>query len=144
MTTMSAETGANLRASAIAAGQAAAAAGAHATAVAVSAAATNAAKAGGKSSELKATIGAIALTAGLAALHVLSVIPGPWMVPALALSAAIAAGSYSLSRGNVKAAALAAAGAAAAAAFPQQANVIRDVGTIVAAGLGTPPPPTPR
>jgi hypothetical protein len=142
--TMSPETAANLRASAIQAGQAAAAAGAHASALAVSSAATNAAKPGSKSSELKATIGAIALTAGLATLHVLSVIPGPWMVPALALSAALAAGSYSLARGNVKAAALAAAGAAAAAAFPQQANIIRDVGTIVAAGFGPSPAPPPR
>lgn len=133
--TMSPETAANLRRSAIEAGQAAAAAGAHAASLAISSAATNAAKPGGSSSELKATIGAIALTGGLAALHALSVIPGPWMVPALAISAAIAAGSYALSRGNVKAAALQAAGAAAAAAFPAQAGVIRDISTIAAAAL---------
>lgn len=137
--TMSAETAADLRRSAIAAGQAAAAAGAHAAAEAVGAAATNAAKPGSASTELKVSIGAIALTGGLAALHVLSVIPGPWMVPALAISAAIAAGSYSWSRGNVKAAALQAASAAAAAAFPQQATLIRDVGSIVAATVQPPP-----
>jgi hypothetical protein len=136
--TMSPATAADLRRSAIEAGQAAAAAGAHAASLAISSAATNAAKPGGSSSELKATIGAIALTGGLAALHALSVIPGPWMVPALAISAAIAAGSYALSRGNVKAAALQAAGAAAAAAFPGQATVIRDVSTIAAAAFDPP------
>ncbi len=140
---MSPETAADLRRSAIEAGQAAAAAGAHAAALAVSSAATNAAKSGNSSSELKATILAIALSGGLAALHVLSVIPGPWMVPALAISAAVAAGSYSLSRGNVKAAALQAAGAAAAAAFPAQATVIRDVGAIAAVALGTNKSPPP-
>lgn len=134
--TMSEATAADLRKSAIAAGQAAAAAGAHAAALAVSSAATNAAKPGASSSELKATIVAIAMTGGLAALHALSVIPGPWMVPALAVSAAIAAGSYALSRGNVKAAALQAAGAAAAAAFPAQAGVIGDVQAVTAAALG--------
>jgi hypothetical protein len=124
----------------MAAGEAAAAAGAHASILAVSAAATNAAKPGGSSSEFKATIAGIALTGALAALHVLSVLPGPWMVPALAISAAVAAGSYALSRGNVKAAALQAAGAAAAAVFPRQAVVIGDVGTIAAAALGARPP----
>lgn len=137
---MSAATATNLRASAIAAGQAAAAAGAHASILAVSAAATNAAKPGGSSSELKTTIAGIALTGLLAALHMLSVLPGPWTVPALAVSAAIAAGSYALSRGNVKAAALQAAGAAAAAVFPAQAVVIGDVGTIAATALGVQAP----
>jgi hypothetical protein len=138
--TMSAATAANLRASAIEAGEAAAAAGAHASMLAISSAATNAAKPGIGSSEMKATIAGIALTGLLAALHVLGTIPGPWTVPALAVSAAIAAGSYAVSRGNVKAAALAAAGAAAAAVFPRQAVVIGDVGKIVAAGLGVKAP----
>ena len=103
---MTPETAADLRKSAAEAAEAAAAAGAHAAAVAVSSAAVNAAKPGGKSSEMKATIAAIGVTAGVAALHALSVIPGPWMLPAIALSAGIAAGSYAYSRGNVKAAAL--------------------------------------
>lgn len=116
--TMTPATAANLRESAIQAGKAAAAAGAQASILAVSAAATNAAKPGIGSSEMMATIAGIGLTGLLAGLHVLGTIPGPWMVPALALSAAIAAGSYAVSRGKVKAAALLAAGAAAAVILP--------------------------
>lgn len=99
------------RASAIAAGQAAASAGAQAAIAAVSTAAQNAAKSGASSSEFKATIGGVVTVGILAALQVLSVLPGPWMLPALALSAAITVGSYAISRGTVKKAALTAAGA---------------------------------
>jgi hypothetical protein len=112
---MTPEQTARLRQDAISAGQAAAAAGAHAAILAVGAAAQNAAKTGGSTTEFKATLGGIVTVGVLAALQVLSVLPGPWMMPALALSAAITVGSYALSRGSVKSAALSAAGAAVAA-----------------------------
>jgi hypothetical protein len=78
---------------------------------AVVAAATNAAKPGGQTTEFKAVVGGVALVAVTAALHVASVIPGPWMLPAIAISAAVMTGSYVFSRGNVKAAALTTAAA---------------------------------
>lgn len=137
------KTAANLRASAIEAGKAAAAAGAHASIQALGAAAVNASKSGGSSSEFKGTILAILLTGGVAALHALSVIPGPWTVPAVALSAAIAAGSYAISRGNVKAAALAGAAAAAGAIAPNQAAAIQAGAAIAGAALGITPAPPP-
>jgi fatty acid desaturase len=74
-------------------------------------AAENASKPGGTSSEFKVVVGSTILAAVVAGLHAVAVIPGPWTLPALILSGAVAAGSaaYSVSRGNVKAAALTAA-----------------------------------
>jgi hypothetical protein len=96
-------------------------AGAAAAAVAVDALATaavNAAKPGASSTEFKATMGAIAITALLAGLKVFAVIPGPWTLPAVLSLVAITAGTsaYTLSRGSVKKAALAGAAAVAVAA----------------------------
>lgn len=78
-------------------------------------AAANAAKPGASSSELKVVAGSIVLSALVAGLKAIAVIPGPWTVPAVILSAAVSAGAYALSRGQVKAAALAAAAAAVTA-----------------------------
>jgi hypothetical protein len=104
----------SLAQTATAAGTAAAASAADALAVA----AANAAKPGASSTEFKATIATIALSAGLAALKVFAVVPGPWTLPAgLALVAITATtAAYSISRGSVKKAALAGAAAVAAAA----------------------------
>jgi hypothetical protein len=97
------------------AGQAAAAGAADALA----AAAANAAKPGASSTEFKATIGSIALAAGLAALKAFALVPGPWTLPAALVLVGVTASSaaYSLSRGSVKKAALAGAAAVAAAAM---------------------------
>ena len=75
---------------------------------AITAAAENAAKNGMSTSEFKVTVGAVAVTALLAGLHALSVIPGPWMVPAILGSALVSCG-YAISRGTVKSTALKAA-----------------------------------
>lgn len=83
---------------------------------AISNAATNAAKGGGSSSELKVTTGGLLLVGGMAVLQALSVVPGPWMLPAIAVSAAISVAAYAVSRGRVKSSALDAAAAVAAAA----------------------------
>jgi hypothetical protein len=82
--------------------------------VALKDAATNAAKPGPRTTEWKATIGGIVLAALLTGLQALSVIPGPWMLPAVVLSAGLSVGAYAMSRGTVKGAALAAAATAAA------------------------------
>lgn len=74
-------------------------------------AATNAAQPGTRSSEWRAVVGGALLTASAAVLHALAVIPGPWMLPAIAVSTGISVGAYAISRGSVKAAALAAAAA---------------------------------
>jgi hypothetical protein len=87
-------------------------------------AAANAAKPGGQTSECKVVVGSIILTALVAGLHALSVIPGPWTLPALAASAAISAGAYALSRGRVKDAALAAAAAAAVTVVNQAPGLL--------------------
>ena len=99
-----------------AAGQAAASAIASGARDALVNAAANAAKPGSSSSELKVIVGSVLVSGVLAALHALAVVPGPWMLPAVALSSGIAAGGYALSRGNVKAAALQGAAAAVSAA----------------------------
>lgn len=72
----------------------------------------NAARPGAKTSEFKIAWGGIVLTGLLAGLHALSVIPGPWTVPALAISAAMSVGGYAFGRARVKVAALQAASAA--------------------------------
>lgn len=106
------------------AGQAAAAGAADA----VAAAAANAAKPGAQSTEFKATVATIVLSGLLAGLKVFAVLPGPWTVPAgialVALTATSAA--YSVSRGNVKKAALAGAAAMAAAAVRPPAPATAD------------------
>lgn len=77
------------------------------------AAAANAAKKGGSSSEFKATMFAIAVSAAMGALDVLSHIPGPWQITAAVIvGAAGAAGIYTAGRSKVKAAALSALPAA--------------------------------
>jgi hypothetical protein len=71
------------------------------------AAAANAAKKGGSTSEFKATIFAIAVSAVVGALDVLSKTPGAWQIPAAVIvGAATAAGVYTAGRSKVKAAAL--------------------------------------
>jgi hypothetical protein len=79
---------------------------------AVLAAAENAAKAGGSSSEFKATLVGILVTGGLGALEALKHIGGPVSVAAAGVSTAILCGAYALSRGKVKSSALTAAAAA--------------------------------
>jgi hypothetical protein len=96
------------------AGQAALAASSAAAVSALQAAAVNAAKPGGKTTEWKAVVGGVLLTGLFAGLKVLSVIPGPWTLPALAIGTGLSVGAYALSRGNVKVAALQAAAAAVA------------------------------
>jgi hypothetical protein len=76
---------------------------------AISDAATNAAKKGGDTSEIKVTISGLLMTGALGALSALAVLPGPWTIPVLALSAMLPVGAYALSRGKVKSAALQAA-----------------------------------
>lgn len=138
------------RAAGQAAGHAAAAAAASAGLVAVraiGAAAENAAKPGWWSSEFKATVFGILVAGGVAALHALAVIPSPIMPAAIAITAGLTAASYSISRGNVKAAALAGAAAAATSLAPAQAGAIETgraitaaiIGAEVAAKLPTPP-----
>ena len=100
---------------------------------AVADAAANAAKAGGSSSEFKATLVGLGITALAAVLHALSVVPGPWMLPAIAGSAALAVGAYAITRGTVKAAALAAAAAAVVSVAPKLTPLV-DVGEAIAAG----------
>lgn len=71
------------------------------------AAAANASKKGGSTSEFKATMFAIAVSAAMGALDVLSHVPGPWQVTAAVIvGAATAAGIYTAGRSRVKAAAL--------------------------------------
>lgn len=119
------------RRAAAAAGSAALAAGVPAAVNALQVAAANASKPGSSSSELKAVVGGVLVTGLMAALHAFSVIPGPWMLPAMALSTGISVAGYALSRGNVKAAALQGAAAAVSAAMQ-----------LPAAGLYQPAPPT--
>lgn len=95
---------------------------------ALQAAAANAAKPGTQTSEWRALLGGIALTSLLAGLHVLAVVPGPWMLPAVLASAAVSIGAYALSRGAVKAAALKSAAVA--------------VATLRAPLMRSPPPPS--
>jgi hypothetical protein len=114
-----------------------------AAAQALGTAAANAAKKGGTSSEFKATLFGILVAGGVAALHALSVIPSPVMPVALALSAGLAAGAYSLSRGQVKKAALDGAAAVAGALLPQQAGTIEAGRAIVSAALGVDPARSP-
>ncbi len=89
-----------------------------AAATAIATAAQNASKKGTSTTEFKATVASIALAALVGGLHVFSAVPGPWMLPAVVGLAAISATSaaYTLSRGNVKQAALAGASAAVTAA----------------------------
>jgi hypothetical protein len=83
--------------------------GAEKAGAAANAAAANAAKRGGSSSEFKATMFAIAVSAAMGALDVLSHVPGPWQVTAAVIvGAATAAGVYTAGRSKVKAAALSA------------------------------------
>lgn len=76
---------------------------------ALSLAAINASKGGWKTSEFWVSIGAIALGTLTVGLKAVAVIPGPWSIPAMIAAAAVASGTYALSRGKVKAAALDAA-----------------------------------
>jgi hypothetical protein len=93
------------------ASRAAATAAVTATVAAIQTAAVNAGKPGSKSSEFKVAIGGILVSALIAGLKVAAVIPGPWTLPAMVLSAGVTAGAYALSRGQVKKAALDAASA---------------------------------
>lgn len=102
------------RIAAEAAGRAAIAAATSAEAVAT--AAEGAAVKGGKTSEAKITIGAIAIAGVTGALKALALIPGPWQLfAALGLGVMGSAAVYANSRGKVKAAALQAASVASAA-----------------------------
>ncbi len=89
-----------------------------AAATAIAAAAQNASKPGRSTTEFKTTLGSIVLAAVVGGLHVFSVVPGPWTLPAVLGLVAISAGSaaYTVSRGSVKKAALAGASAAVTAA----------------------------
>lgn len=79
-------------------------------AIAVATAAERAAVKGGKTSEAKVTIGAIALAGVTGALKALALIPGPWQLfAALGVGVMGSAAVYANSRGKVKAAALQAA-----------------------------------
>lgn len=81
-------------------------------AIAVASAAENAATKGGKTSEAKITIGAIAFAGITGALKALALIPGPWQLfAAVGLGVMGSAAVYANSRGKVKAAALEAAAA---------------------------------
>lgn len=83
------------------------------SAIAVATAAENAAVKGGKTSEMKITIGAIIFAGVGGALKALALIPGPWQIfAALGLGAMGSAAVYANSRGKVKAAALNAASVA--------------------------------
>jgi fatty acid desaturase len=85
---------------------------------ALEAAARNAAKTGMQSSEFKITMAGIATAAALAGIDVLAHLPGPWMLPAMALSTAITVCGYALARSRVKSAALQAAADVALASSP--------------------------
>lgn len=105
-------------ASSISAREAAESAG-RAALAAAAAAATNAAKAGASTSEFKLSIAALLWSAGLAALHALTAIPGPWQLPAVLGAAALGgAAAYSNSRAKVKSAALGALAGVAGALAP--------------------------
>jgi hypothetical protein len=110
-----------------------------AAAQALGEAATNASKKGGTSSEFKATIFGILVAGAVAGLHVLAVIPSPVMPIALALTAGLTASAYSLSRGQVKKAALDGAAAVAGSLLPQQAATIEASRTIASVALGVDP-----
>lgn len=73
---------------------------------AIASAAINAAQPGQKSSEFKVVVGGVLLSGLVAGLHALSVIPGPWMLPAVLISTTLMGAAYATSRGNVKSAAL--------------------------------------
>lgn len=71
------------------------------------AAAANARKSGGTTSEFKATMFAIGVSALMGALEVVSKVPGPWQITAAVIVGAMgAAGIYTAGRSKVKAAAL--------------------------------------
>jgi hypothetical protein len=71
------------------------------------AAAANAGKKGGSTSEFKATMFAIGVSALMGALEVVSKVPGPWQITAAVIVGAMgAAGIYTAGRSKVKAAAL--------------------------------------
>jgi flagellar biosynthesis component FlhA len=131
------------RATAQAAGQAAAHALGQSAAVVVTDAAANAGKKGWLTSEFKATVLGILVAGGVAALHALAVIPSPVMPVAVALSAGLAVASYSISRGNVKKAALDGAAAMAVSLLPAQTGAIETGRTIAAAVIGVDPKAPP-
>ncbi|MEO7827193.1 MAG: hypothetical protein ABIR60_08640 [Allosphingosinicella sp.] len=125
----------NLRKSSADAAAGAAAAGASQirASAAIADAAENAAKPGKATSEHRVWLWSALAGAAVAALQVLSVIPGPWTAPALIISAGLAGGAYSVSRGNVKAAALQAAAAAASVAWPDQAKKLTAGAAVIGA-----------
>ena len=125
-----------MKAAAMAAGEAGALAAGHAAAGAVTAAAANAGKTGTSTSEFKGMIVGLLVAGGVAALQALAVIPSPVMPFAIALSAGIAAGGYAISRGNVKRGAIDGAAAIAKSLLPSQSGSIETGRAIATAVIG--------